>query len=464
MQLPRVNAPQNKIKPVTVEWKGLNKMPVVSPGQLLNMTNMSSKYAPCLSPRPPREEIISLTSGTSFIFANGKWAWVDGTDFLYDGVVKGAVTAGRKSMCIFNGVILILPDKKYYDYTSDTFGTFTCPDLDYVTVYNNRVVGVKGNDFRISALGKYDTWEQLAGENTDSWATDTAEEGDFSGLLGLQTPNHIIATKKGFSYELYGNKPSNYNLTKIDDVGCIDFRSLVAIDNIAYCLSSEGIMQYAGSNWKNISIELQEKYVSGAAGTDGRRYYISLYNGTEYNLYVYDTFTAEWHREDNLEVQQFFNADGFLYALTSTSIIKFNSGSETVNFSAETERFTEQYNGAKAMSEFSVLVEIEGYGCVRVYYSVDGADYILADTILSSGFYSYTTNIKPKRGNAIQLKFEGFCEYPGSVKVYQLDRKMTIGSTVAIKFRALTWDEIEKMTWNQLEAFSWDEINHRRTG
>lgn len=460
MRLPVLPYTANKKqKKDIIEWQGLNRMPTVPSGSLTAMTNMSSEYAPCLSPRPPREVIKTLTSGTALLAVDDKLCWIDGTNFVYNDVIKGTVTAGNKSMCVFNGKVIIAPDKKYYDYGTDTFGTIaTMPDTDYVTVFNNRIIGIKGNDFYMTALGIYDSWNDYSGENSDSWATDVAEEGEFSGLLGLQTPNHIICTKDDYLYELYGHKPSNFNLTKIDDVGCIDFRSMVAIDNVAYFLSRSGIMQYAGSNSKNISMELQERYVSGAAGTDGRRYYISLYNGAAYNLYVYDTYTGMWHREDDLGVSAFAQMEGSLYALTGNNIYKFNSGTEQVNFSVETERFTEQYNGAKVTSQYSVMVETEGHSVVRVYYSIDGGSYIQSDAILSNGYLSYVSHIKPKRANSTKLKFEGF----GNVKIYQLTRDMTIGSTVPVRVRALSWDEIERYSLDQVEVFSWNEINHRR--
>lgn len=459
MWLPNLIASKNKIRTDTINWAGLNRMPVIEPGQLSSMTNLSSEYAPCLSPRPSREVINTLANGIALSTSNNKLCWVDGTNFVYDGVVKGTVTATKKSMCDFNGKIIIAPDKKYYDYVAGTFGDIAnMPDIDFVTVFNNRIIGIKGSDFYMTALGQYNIWTDYSGDNTDSWATDVAEEGIFTGLLGLQTPNHIICTKGNYLYELYGNKPSNFNLTKVDDTGCIDSRSMVAIDNIAYFLSSEGVMQYAGGTCKNISIELQEKYVNGSAGTDGRRYYISLFNGTVYNLYVYDTYTGLWHREDNLNVVEFARLDNNLYALSGNSIYKFNSGTETVNFEAITDRFTEQYSGAKVTSEFSFMVETMGYSTVKVYYSIDGSEFIWADTILSNGYNSYVSTIKPKRGNYIQLKIAGF----GNVKIYALSRKMTIGSTKPTRMRALTWDEIEAMTWEELEAFNWNEINHRR--
>lgn len=459
MRLPTLLQNKSKIKTDIIQWNGINKLPVIGNGQLLSMTNLSAEFLPCLVPRPPRSVTNTLTSGHALSTANGKLCWVDGTNFVYDGTARGTVTASSKSMCDFNGKVIIAPDKKYYDYCTNEFGDIaTMPDIDFVTVFNNRIIGVKGSDFYISALGQYNVWNKYVGETTDSWTTDVAEEGDFTGLLGLQTPNYVICSKSNYLYELYGNKPSNFDLKKIAEVGCIDSKSMVSINNVAYFLSAKGIIRYSGDACEIISEVLQEKYISGVAGTDGRRYYISLYNGTEYNLYVYDTENKTWFREDNLSVTEFVELDNALYALANNSVYKFNSGSELINFEAITDRFTEQYNGAKIHSEFNLMVETKGYSAVKIYYSIDGAEWIWADSIISNGYKSYRSTIKPKRGNYIQLKFTGF----GDIKIYQFTRRMTIGSTAPTRNRALTWNELEAMSWEEIETFSWEEINHRR--
>lgn len=81
----------------------------------------SSGGYPYITQRPGRlltggcAEPYALTSLDSL-------ALVDGTDFIYDGVVRGQVTAGEKQLCRMINRIIIFPDKKYYDADSGVFG------------------------------------------------------------------------------------------------------------------------------------------------------------------------------------------------------------------------------------------------------------------------------------------------------------------------------------------------------
>jgi outer membrane protein assembly factor BamB len=127
-------------------------------------------------------------------------------------------------------------------------------------------------------------------------------------------------------------------------------------------LSSDGINEYGGSIPRPISLSLDEKYVSGKAGTDGRRYYISLYNGTDYNLYVYDTLPGIklWHREDNLQVKDFANMNGVLYALAADNkVYRFDYGTEVIEWEVETDTMTQGYMGKKYSNEIKVEAEME---------------------------------------------------------------------------------------------------------
>lgn len=426
MQLPKAKVIPQKTEYQTIGFKGLNRMPVTEPGELTSMTNISSKYLPCLYPRESREVIRMLTNGNALFAANGKLCWIDGTNFYYDGVSKGTVTAGPKSMAEYFGIILIFPDKKYYNYVTNTFGTIqNCPDIKHVCVFNNRAFGVGGNGFYASKLGDPLVWNQFSVPimNEDSWQVNTGEEGDFTGIKVVQ--NHVMATKEGYLYELYGSKPANFFLQKIVDVGCIDAKSIVEIDGVMYFLSQDGFRAYAGSFPKPISINLNENYVRCTAGTDGRRYYASLYNGKEYNLYVYDTYNGYWYREDNLNVVDFVQFDDNLYALSNNAIYKFNSGNEVVQWEVESERFTDWYMGKKINKKVKIMAELEPKSTLYVYCKIDDGSYALVTSIMSSGFKIYEIPIMPRRGNTFKIKLAG----SGRVKIYGFTREVILGST-----------------------------------
>lgn len=426
MHLPSIETVPKTTRPQQIGFQGLNRLPMVEAGELTAMTNISPKYAPCLYPRGPREVAWVLTNGNALFVANEKLCWVDGTSFYYDGVSKGTVTAGPKSIDEYFGIILIFPDKKYYNYNTDTFGTISnCPDIKCVCVHNNRAYGVGGNGFYASKALDPLTWNYLPVPitNDSSWQVNTGEPGDFTGICVWQ--DQVIATKAGYTYELLGDKPSNFKLQKIVEEGCIDYRSLAVVDGVLYMLSPEGYRGYGGAYPNIVSDKLNEKYVNGVSGTDGTVYYASLYNGAEYNLYV--LYKGKWYREDDLHVIDFARLGNDLYALAADNIIyKFNSGDESPSWEIESERFTEWHMGMKANLSVRVMVELEAGAVVDVHCSTDDGPYVLWKIITATGFMSYEMNVKPERCHSLKIKLVG----GGYAKVYGWGREVYAGSTI----------------------------------
>jgi hypothetical protein len=410
---------------------GLNRMPFAKPGELKDMTNLSSRYAPCLYPRDPRSVHATLADGQALFVANSKLCWVDGTNFIYEGSVKGAVAAGPKSVAEYFGIILIMPDKKYYNYATNTFGNIaTAQDMDYICVHNNRAFGVKGNNFYASKSGDPLTWNQFSVplSEADSFQTNTAEEGDFTGIIVID--DTVVAFKKKYCYELLGSKPSNFKLQRIAKKGCTDFKSISEINGTALFMGKDGVYQYTGGTPRNISYNLDEKYVSCVAGSDERRYYASIYNGTAYNLYVYDAVAGLWHREDNLQVKDFALLDGYLYALAAdNNIYKFNSGAEVVSWECEFDKMTEQYFGRTVTTKIKVIADIEAGASLSISYKINDGNYVLSDTFTDTGEQAFVSTIKPMRANSLQIKISG----TGKAKVYSLGREISYSSDVPVE-------------------------------
>ena len=118
----------------------------------VDMTNMSSDDFPLLSPRKKRYKTASGTSITAFA-AYDKIFYVDGTDFVYDGAVKGTVTAGAKVFAALNAYIVIMPDKKYYKPAADEFGSLEASWTGSVKFEDGTLYGVAANNNTISTTG-----------------------------------------------------------------------------------------------------------------------------------------------------------------------------------------------------------------------------------------------------------------------------------------------------------------------
>jgi hypothetical protein len=171
-----------------ITFNGFDNSPMAQETTLFNTKNIGANDYPNLSQRSNRE-VVSTISATALFATNTKLCYVIGTNFYYDGVIKGTVTTGSKSMVDINGSVVIFPDKKYYDYVLDTFGSFTAPDIIYATVWNNRVWGVYGQQIVASKLGDFKSWSTFEGLASDSYATNVDGSATFTGLKTYQ--NHL---------------------------------------------------------------------------------------------------------------------------------------------------------------------------------------------------------------------------------------------------------------------------------
>lgn len=420
-----------------IYFKGLNRLDGSLDQELYDTLNMSLSSFPSIEVRPKREVIANYTNAQS-LFTGVKKAWIDGTNFYYDGVIKGQVTAAHKSMCDFNGRVLIFPDKKYYDYIASpgVFGNLwtgevepgypaegSVPDIDFVAVHANRVFGVKGSNVYASALGDATSWVDFAGDALDSWAMDVYSEGAFTGIVAHKL--RLILLKDDYTYELLGSYPAQFQAYKTCDQGIIDSRSLKEVNGALYGLGREGIKRYDGQ-WRVISQSLDEGYLGGAAGSDGRRYYISLNTGTGgYKLYVYDTDNGLWVREDDLQVIDFATLDGELFALTSTGdLVRFKTGTtEAISWEVITKNYDEYSFDQKHYTKVAVRFDLAEGSSAKVYVRYDqGAWKEIATLTANSSFAVHKVNIPVYGCNSFQIKVSG----TGYAKLHGIKREFYV--------------------------------------
>ena len=122
MYLPELQNELQRTTQKTVEFKGINFTNMAQDGEMRDSLNISTDNYPTLSPRKRRTVFREdLGTPTEIMSVNGKLAWIDGTDFVYDGVVKGRVTEGEHFIRTITNRVVIFPDKKIYNATTDEF-------------------------------------------------------------------------------------------------------------------------------------------------------------------------------------------------------------------------------------------------------------------------------------------------------------------------------------------------------
>jgi hypothetical protein len=427
----------NKYKKSIISWKGLNRKSLIDDAEFSSCSNLSSSEFPLISPRPSREAAYTLTAGWA-LFAATQLAWVDGTTFKYNNVTEGTVTASAKSMVELSGRIVIFPDKVSYDTVGDTFGAFgsgnwytvpipagSVPDIKYACVLDNRIWGVDDKDnICCSALGDFDDWATFSSpsEATDAWSVESGTNGNFTGITSYKGTNLAFKTDRVF--KRFGDIPENFQFVEISRLGCTNHKSICEVNNVLFWLSPQGVVAYTGGVPEVVGENLNDSYVSGVASGDGRRYYISLYNGTTYALYVYDTWKGIWLGEDALNVKDFAYLGGYLYALAADNKIwKMGSGTETVLWAFETKEYSEQIDNKKGYSRLYFRVDMESNSTLSVYVRKDNGSFELVKSYSASDLTSFTVPLKLSNCSHFQIKLTG----SGDCKIHQLTREFTIG-------------------------------------
>lgn len=346
------------------EFKGLNRLPVISEGELMECMNMEFDLYPAMTVRKEVQSILTNLHSDDADVCSGMLATEEGIYYVFCGELRlfrengGWVTVmsdlspREKSIVKFWDKIFVFPDKKYYDTTTGETGDMgegefpqdgSVPDIDYAIVHNNRIWGVKGSYIYASANGWAMGSESPAG--IQGWVPgydgmgypndlgacwfEVASSGDFTGISSWD--DRIIALKKDYHYEITGSVPSNFELSTVSRCGTISNNTICEVNGRLYYLSSVGVMSYGGGyevnigrklniDWSRIAIiaAYSTKTPLCGAGGDGEKYYLTCAlndDENERHTYVYDTNLDMWTEWNGESLGFFFSyLNGDLYA------------------------------------------------------------------------------------------------------------------------------------------------------
>lgn len=224
-------------------------------------------------------------------------------------------------------------------------------DEDKLIEVNNRLwaCSSESNEIYASKQGDCENWQAYGdGISTDSFAATIGCEGSFTGIA--RQNDSVIFFKENWILKVYGNKPSNYAISKFNVLGVEkgSGKSLTWINGVLFYLSPLGVCRYSPGGQPVViskSAFGNKKYRNGVGGRHRNKYYISAQNEDgEYELFVYDTETGMWHKEDNTQ---------FLSAETYNNILYYIDGNTNMLMCADKEHnLIEEMTGYEQENEF----------------------------------------------------------------------------------------------------------------
>ncbi|MBS5652502.1 MAG: hypothetical protein KHW49_02870 [Eubacterium sp.] len=202
------------------------------------------------------------------------------------------------------------------------------PDMDYMTVSENRVWGCSSSKHEIYAckLGDPTSWYAFSGISSDSYTVTVGSDGEFTGACTYKGMPYFF--KENLIICMYGSKPSNYQLNEIHYPGIEkgSSQSIFFLGGLMYFKSRIGVVRFDGSSTQLISEELGGKKIfkNAIAAAGDEKYFISMQEGEKNHLYVYDSNKGMWHREDDLRPDYFFKFKSSVYAVSGQKIYRID--------------------------------------------------------------------------------------------------------------------------------------------
>lgn len=121
MRLPYLDNVSSQNQRRIVNFLGLNYGCQTQDGEMSETKNVTTDNFPCITQRKKRVKEGGYISPTS-LFAKAGLFVIDGTRVLHNGEYVGDVTEGKKQMETVGNILVIFPDKKYYNAETKVFG------------------------------------------------------------------------------------------------------------------------------------------------------------------------------------------------------------------------------------------------------------------------------------------------------------------------------------------------------
>lgn len=272
-----------------------------------------------------------------------------------------------------------------------------------------------------SALGMPDKFWEFNGLSTDSYQVAVASEGNFTGITNYG--GGVLCWKENELVKILGSYPAEYTMYTYHIAGVEEgsHKSIVNINERLFYKGRAGVYGYAGGTPALISERMgNHRFRNAVAASDGIRYYISMQEDEEWNLFVYDTLKGLWFREDDTHAVDMCSVLGNVMILTAEQTIFRPDGDSMgkVDWMVQFASFYETAHGRRSYSK--VLLRMELTGWMRIETRTDDGRWV--ENAVLTGNKTVTVPIQPSRCDKFEIRIsgEGTCTILSMVRVFKM--------------------------------------------
>ena len=303
-----------------------------------------------------------------------------------------------------------------------TFCTLSmeAPPLEGLCTCGGRLWGFAGDTIYASAPGTVNNWYRYENNAQSSYCIKGTVSSTFTACT--MHAGRPVFFKTNSMVEVYGDGPENFSFheTMLSGVMSGSASSLCSVGGDMLYLSENGVIRCSGSNATVISEPLGQQLYSGIATTDGRRYYLSAEDAQGIRaLYIYDTVTQAWHKEDGSNIRYLNYLQGDVYACDSNdqvSIIGQNvTGNGVTRGPAssyiELHPLMDDARGEIVPVRLGVRVQCEQESMLTLFVCYDGGSWEKRATLETRGSRLWYVPLQPRACHSLGIRIEGDGEY-----------------------------------------------------
>lgn len=315
--------------------------------------------------------------------------------------------------------------------------------FDHLIEANNRLWGCRYgenyngdfvNEIYASAKGSFSSFFKFDKTSDASCVLSLGSDGPFTGAVNFRGIPMFF--KENVCHAIYGSYPTSYSLTttKGDWVAKNSSGSISASESLLFYHGNDGIYVYNGAEGRNISAPLgDEKYKNVVGKCIDTKYYASMQdkNG-KYSLFVYDTATGMWHKEDDLAVKLFTTFEGDLYMVDRDNRILTANGTsgtleDDVEWFAESGKIGFASPDSRYIGKIQLKMSLPIGSTIKIYIQYDSDGYWeLMGSAEGQNSASFTLPIMPRKCDHFSIKLAGV----GACKIVSLTKSYERGGYI----------------------------------